>query len=57
MINIGMGWGRGTILWGRGGDGDGTCGDRWGRRQDLRGEVGMGTISIPMQVSNPRWQL
>ena len=33
------------------GDGDGTCGDGWGRRQDLWGGMAIGMISISVQVS------
>jgi len=48
----GIGWGWETKWWGRGKDRDGACGDGSGRGQDLRGGVGMGMISIPVQVSS-----
>jgi len=41
----------GNKMVGRGEDEDGTCGNGWGRRQDLWGGMAIGMISISVQVS------
>jgi len=40
------------VVWGRAGMEVKVDGDGWGWKQSLRGRVGLGVISVPLQVSN-----